>query len=126
RQSHWSDVQAVVQKLNSAGFVAYLAGGAVRDLLLGPSAKDFDIASDATPEEVEKLFTQTIAVGRQFGVMIVPFEGHQIEITTFRKDGEYKDGRHPSAVEFCAPEEDAKRRDFTVNALFYDLEKDKI
>jgi tRNA nucleotidyltransferase/poly(A) polymerase len=126
QQNHWPDVQSVVRKLNSAGFIAYVAGGAVRDLLLGENAKDFDIATDATPDDVEKIFTQTIAVGRQFGVMIVPFDGHQIEITTFRKDGEYTDGRHPSDVKFCAPEEDAKRRDFTVNALFYDIGEDRV
>jgi len=126
RQPHWPDVQSVVQKLNRAEFTAYVAGGAVRDLLLGQKAKDFDVATDAKPEDVEKIFKKTINVGRLFGTTIVPFENHQIEITTFRKDGAYKDGRHPEAVEFSAPEEDAKRRDFTVNALFYDLANDRV
>lgn len=98
----------------------------MRDALLGVLPHDFDVATSATPEEVELVFPQSLSVGRQFGVMIVPFRHFQVEVTTFRSDGEYKDGRHPSAVAFSRPEEDAKRRDFTVNALFYDLSRHEV
>jgi poly(A) polymerase len=94
----------------------------VRDVLLGLPTKDFDLATDASPEEVEALFPNAIGVGKAFGVMKVPFgEGAEIvEIATFREDAEYTDYRHPKSVRFAGPEEDAGRRDFTINGLFYD------
>lgn len=124
--SHWPDVERIVKKLDSHGFVAYLAGGAIRDALLGREAHDFDIATDAHPEEIEKLFKNAIGVGRQFGVMMLPFGDFQIEVATFRRDGEYGDGRHPTEIHYSSAEEDSRRRDFTVNALFYDPLKDEI
>lgn len=120
KHPHWKGVNNVVEVLRQNGFKAYLAGGCVRDAILGRTPHDIDIATDAHPDRVEQLFSKTIAVGKQFGVIIVPFEGYSIEVVTFRSDGDYLDGRHPSGVVFSSPQEDAERRDFTINALFYD------
>jgi poly(A) polymerase len=89
-------------------------------MLLGVEAKDYDIATSARPEEVQRLFPRTVAVGAHFGVICVLDHGHQFEVATFRSDGAYVDGRHPDAVTFSTPREDAERRDFTVNGMFYD------
>src|SRR5690349_15511807 len=115
----------VVRRLRDAGYVALFAGGCVRDLLLERPAKDYDVATTATPDQVRKLFghRKTLAVGASFGVIIVlgpPQSGLQVEVATFRREGEYSDGRRPDRVEFCSPEEDARRRDFTINGMFYD------
>lgn len=118
----WTAVKETVERLKGAGFAAVLAGGCVRDLLLGRQPNDFDIATDATPDQVESLFEKSIAVGKAFGVIILPFEGFQLEVATFREDLEYRDGRRPEGVRFATMEADAKRRDFTINALFYDVE----
>lgn len=116
----------IALKLHKEGFIAYFAGGCVRDLLLGKEPEDFDIATTATPDAVEKLFKKTIPVGRQFGVMLVVIDEIQFEVATFRCEGGYQDGRHPTRVTFSAPEEDAKRRDFTVNGLFFDPAGNKV
>lgn len=116
----------VVGRLRAAGHVAYFAGGCVRDLLRGVPARDFDIATSATPAEVQRLFPKTIPVGAAFGVVLVVEGGGQFEVATFRSDAAYLDGRHPSAVRFGSPEEDAQRRDFTVNGLFLDPVTDQI
>ncbi|MDG1894632.1 MAG: CCA tRNA nucleotidyltransferase [Fuerstiella sp.] len=113
------------QKLRSAGFEALWAGGCVRDMVLGTTPKDYDVATSATPQQVIDLFgtRRTVPVGVSFGVVMVlgPQKScGQIEVATFRADGEYIDGRRPSSVEFCSAEEDAKRRDFTINGMFYD------
>jgi poly(A) polymerase len=114
----------VVRRLRDAGYIALFAGGCVRDLLLNRPAKDYDVATTATPDQVRKLFGQrrTLAVGASFGVIIVlgPQPGVQVEVATFRREGDYSDGRRPDHVEFCSPEEDARRRDFTINGMFYD------
>ncbi len=123
---HWIEVETVVNKLNKAGYKAWLAGGCVRDFLLKRAPKDFDVVTDAKPTEIERLFPKALEVGKKFGIIILPFDGFQIEVATFRKDGEYKDGRHPESISFATPEEDAKRRDFTINALFYDPQNSKI
>lgn len=117
----WVSVKAICDRLNSAGFDAVLAGGCVRDGLLGVSPKDFDVATDATPDQVESLFERTVAVGKSFGVIVIPNEFGSIEVATYRQDGTYEDGRRPTGVVFADRREDALRRDFTVNALFYDL-----
>lgn len=118
--------QNIVKIFHSAGFKAYYAGGCVRDMLLGKTAKDYDIVTSAKPEDIEKLLSHTIPVGKQFGVMLAIENGHKFEVATFRSDSGYSDGRRPDAVLFTNPEEDAKRRDFTINGLFYDPIKNKI
>ncbi|MGA3285165.1 MAG: CCA tRNA nucleotidyltransferase [Verrucomicrobiota bacterium] len=111
---------SIVQCLQQAGFSAFWVGGCVRDFLLGREPQDYDIATDARPEQVEKLFKRTIAVGRKFGVMIVVEAKHQFQVATFRAEADYRDGRRPTRVVFSNAEADAQRRDFTVNGLFYD------
>jgi len=110
--------QEVVAVLENAGHRALFAGGCVRDRLLGREPADYDIATSATPDEVERLFSRAIGVGRAFGVMIVPKDGQNFEVATFRRDGGYDDGRHPREVVFTDEIEDARRRDFTINAMF--------
>ncbi len=112
---------AIADALREAGHEALFCGGAVRDALLGVKAKDFDIATSARPDDIERIFEKTIPVGKAFGVMVViGANGGQYEVATFRSDSSYADGRHPDAVVFTSAEEDAKRRDFTINALFFD------
>lgn len=107
--------------LQGAGFRAYFVGGCVRDLLLRREPADYDIATDATPDRVQELFPGSITVGAQFGVVIVTQDSVQVEVATFRSDLAYSDGRHPDAVTFSrTPEEDARRRDFTINGLMLD------
>lgn len=110
----------VAEALRRAGFEAVFAGGCVRDCLLGIAPHDFDIATSATPGEIIELFPRTIPVGVQFGVVLVVEQGEQVQVATFRTDGVYEDGRHPETVVFSSAEEDAKRRDFTINGLFFD------
>jgi poly(A) polymerase len=118
--------RALVDRLRAAGRIAYFAGGCVRDLVRGQRPKDVDIATDAPPEEVQKIFRRTYAVGAHFGVVVVLENDFQFEVATFRSDGVYLDGRHPVAVNFSSPEEDARRRDFTINGMFYDPPNDKV
>jgi len=111
----------IVAQLQRAGHTAYFAGGCVRDQLLGQEATDFDIASSAKPEEVQQLFPRvTDLTGKSFGVVRILVGEESYEVATFRQDGPYKDGRRPESVRFVTAEEDAQRRDFTVNGLFYD------
>ncbi len=126
QHSQWPAVVEILQALQSEGYEAYLAGGCVRDALLQRPATDLDVATNATPDQIEKIFRKTISVGKSFGVMRVLIQGADIEVATFRKDGVYKDGRRPEDISFSSPEEDAKRRDFTINALFFDLEKEQV
>ncbi len=116
----------IIKKLAEAGYEAYLAGGCVRDMLLKVSPKDYDIVTSAKPNEIEKIFEKTKPVGEAFGVMLVFQDGIPFEVATFRCEGPYKDGRRPESVEFCSAEEDAQRRDFTINALFYDPVTEKV
>jgi putative nucleotidyltransferase with HDIG domain len=116
----------IIEILKKAGHEAYWAGGCVRDMLLGVEPKDFDIVTSAKPDEIEDLLEHTIPIGKEFGVIIAVKNGHNFEVATFRSDSGYSDGRRPDAVEFTNAEEDAKRRDFTINSLFYDPTKDKI
>ena len=111
---------AVVRRLRERGHAAYLAGGCVRDELLGEEPQDFDVATDARPEVIRELFRRTAEVGASFGVMLVREFGPTIEVATFRADGVYSDKRRPDSVEFSDAERDAQRRDFTINALFID------
>jgi tRNA nucleotidyltransferase/poly(A) polymerase len=114
----------IIRRLRNNGFRALLAGGCVRDMLLGRQAHDFDIATNAKPQDVIKLFKRTLKVGAKFGVVIVLLKDTAVEVATFRTEADYTDGRHPSKVGFGGADEDAARRDFTINAMFYDpLEK---
>jgi poly(A) polymerase len=120
----------VVQRLREAGHTTYWAGGCVRDRLLGISPKDYDIATDARPEQIRELFghRRTLAIGAAFGVITVLGRkpAGQIEVATFRRDMGYSDGRRPDAVAFSTQEEDARRRDFTINGLFFDPVEERV
>lgn len=110
----------IVKTLQDAGFIAYFAGGWVRDFLMKHPSHDIDIATDATVAEIERIFPKTIPVGVAFGIVIVAHEGMHFEVAAFRKDRGYVDGRRPTGIDPATPEEDAKRRDFTINGMFYD------
>lgn len=112
--------RSLVQRLRDRGHTAYYAGGCVRDMLLGIEPHDYDIATDARPEQVQALFDHTYAVGAHFGVIVVHREGHDFQVATFRSDGAYVDGRRPAGVTFSSPQTDAERRDFTINGIFFD------
>jgi poly(A) polymerase len=118
---------SIVERLRAHGHAAYLAGGCVRDLLLGREPKDYDVATDARPARIGEVFPDALPVGAQFGVMLVHREGLQVEVATFRSDHAYLDGRRPSSVTFTSSaEQDARRRDFTINGLFLDPLTDQI
>jgi len=110
----------IIRQLRRAGFSALLAGGCVRDMLLGRAASDYDVATNARPADVIKIFNRTLKVGAKFGVVIVLLEGRGVEVATFRTETEYTDGRHPGKVKFADAAQDAGRRDFTINGMFYD------
>jgi poly(A) polymerase len=110
----------IVHRLQEAGFEAFWVGGCVRDFLLGREPGDYDIVTSALPGEIEKLFRRTIPVGRKFGVLVVVEGEHQFQVATFRAEADYRDGRHPEQVSFGDAAADARRRDFTINGLFYD------
>jgi len=116
----------IIKRLQRNNFQALLAGGCVRDMLLCRRASDYDVATDAQPKDVIKLFKRTLKVGAKFGVVIVLIEGRQVEVATFRTEAGYDDGRHPAAVRFANAAEDASRRDFTINGMFYDPLEHKV
>ena len=117
---------SIVQRLRQAGYQAYLAGGCVRDMLLKKPPQDYDIATNAKAEDIQRVFPETIPVGAQFGVILVLVEGEPFEVASFRHDGPYLDGRHPSHVRYGSLEEDIFRRDFTINGLVYDPIEDRV
>jgi len=121
-----SKAAAIVERLRTAGYESYFAGGCVRDMLLGKEPKDFDIATAAKPGEIAQLFSETRAVGAQFGVILVVLGEESFEVATFRHDGPYLDGRHPSHVRFGSLDEDVSRRDFTINGMVYDPLEDRV
>lgn len=109
---------SICDTLRHNGYQALLVGGCVRDLLLGREPADFDVTTDATPEQVVRLFPESVAVGAQFGVILIPRDGRKVEVATFRSDAGYSDGRHPDSVIYSkTPQEDVQRRDFTINGL---------
>ena len=110
----------VIKRLRQEGHEALLAGGCVRDRLLRRPASDYDVVTDAVPDQVIRLFRRTLKIGAQFGVVMVLLEGKQVEVATFRTEGGYQDGRRPGHVAFASAREDAARRDFTVNGMFFD------
>ena len=118
--------RSIVQRLREEGYSAYFAGGCVRDRLLGKEPQDYDIATSAHPEDVQRIFPQTIPVGAQFGVILVLVEGEPFEVASFRHDGPYLDGRRPSEVRYGSLEEDVLRRDFTINGMVYDPLEDRL
>ncbi len=126
KSDSWKSILVVQQQIVDQGFIAYLAGGAVRDAFLGVIPHDFDLVTDASVQDLQKIFKKVVLVGESFGVIRVIESGHTIEVAQFRKESDYKDGRHPSLVSAATPEEDALRRDFTVNALFYDFSTQKV
>src|SRR5213083_671816 len=116
----------VAARLREDGHIAYFAGGCVRDMVRGLAPKDYDVATEARPEVVQKLFPRTYAVGAHFGVIVVLENGLQFEVATFRSDGVYLDGRRPVEVHFATAQEDAARRDFTINGMFFDPEAGEV
>ncbi|MHC4346316.1 MAG: CCA tRNA nucleotidyltransferase, partial [Planctomycetota bacterium] len=116
----------IIRRLRRNGYQGLLAGGCVRDMLLGRRAKDFDVATDAQPKDVMRLFRRTLKVGAKFGVVIVLLDDKQVEVASFRTETGYVDGRHPTRVKFAGAAEDAKRRDFTINGMFYDPLKKEV
>ena len=116
----------ICSRLRDRGHIAYFAGGCVRDMVRGCTPKDIDIATEARPEEVQKIFPRTVAVGAHFGVVVVVENGMHFEVATFRSDGAYLDGRRPVEVHFSSAEQDAKRRDFTVNGMFFDPARNEV
>ncbi len=110
----------VVERLRHAGFEAFWVGGCVRDMLLGRAPGDYDIATSALADQVEKVFPETIPVGKKFGILVVVEDGRQYQVATFRAESDYTDGRHPGRVSFGDAQADATRRDFTINGLFHD------
>jgi poly(A) polymerase len=120
RESLENGALFIVRRLQRAGFEACWVGGCVRDRLLGREPRDYDVATSATPADVEALFPRTVPVGRQFGVLLVIVEGHPFQVASFRAEAGYADGRRPTRVSLASARADAQRRDFTVNGLFYD------
>lgn len=116
----------IVKRLAAAGHVAYFAGGWVRDYLMKHPSDDIDIATSASVQEIQTLFPKTIPVGVAFGIVIVVEEGHHFEVATFRKEQGYLDGRRPTSIEPATPREDAQRRDFTINGMFWDPLKNQL
>ena len=111
---------AIVNRLREEGYESYLAGGCVRDFLLDKTPQDYDIATSARPEDVQRIFPRTVPVGAQFGVILVMLEDQSFEVASFRFDGPYLDGRRPSQVRYGTLQEDILRRDFTINGMVYD------
>ncbi|MBS0584849.1 MAG: CCA tRNA nucleotidyltransferase [Verrucomicrobia bacterium] len=110
----------IVESLAGEGYIAYFAGGWVRDLVMQHPSHDIDIVTSAPIEVIQTLFSKTIPLGVAFGIVVVVMDGHSFEVATFRKEVGYKDGRRPDRIESATPEEDAQRRDFTINGMFYD------
>lgn len=125
-EAHRAEALDIIRKLRESGFKAYIVGGAVRDMVMGREPYDYDIATDAGPDDVERIFARVHRVGASFGVSLVVTDAGRYEVAMFRRDGVYEDGRRPATVEPADPETDAMRRDFTMNSLLYDPAEDRI
>ena len=124
---NWPKIENVIKTLSDKGFQVVIAGGAVRDILLKKSPKDIDLATSAKAEDVLKIFPSAKGKFAKYGVVVIPLkQGERLELTSFRKDDLYKDGRRPDSISYSSMKEDAKRRDFTINALFYDSQSEEI
>ena len=126
KEANKSTAISILKKLRKAGYQSLFAGGCVRDMLLGSRPHDYDIATDATPDDVANIFRRVIMVGAQFGVAMVMKKDRMCEVATFRNDDSYSDGRRPDSVTFSTPKEDALRRDFTINGMFFDPVENKV
>ncbi len=120
------EAETIVRALRQAGHEAYFVGGCVRDMVMGIGPHDYDVATNATPDQVMGLFPRTAAVGAQFGVVLVHTESRSVEVATFRVDARYADGRHPESVRFATAREDVQRRDFTINGMMFDPETEQV
>ena len=126
-KTSWPKIKNIIESLTEKGFQAVVAGGAVRDALLKKIPKDIDLASSAKTEDILKIFPSAKGMFAKYGVIVIPLkENEKLEITSFRKDMDYKDGRRPDSISYSSMKEDAKRRDFTINALFYDLKTEEL
>ena len=124
---YWKEIKPIILKLSQQGFQTLIVGGAVRDALVNKPIKDIDLASSAQPKQILKIFPKSNSSFAKYGVIFIPLKNkRKIEITTFRKDSSYKDGRRPQSIKYSSIKEDANRRDFTINALFYDVQKDTV
>ena len=117
---------AIIKRLRDEGYESYLAGGCVRDMLLGKTPQDYDITTSAKPDDIVKIFSKTVPLGAQFGVILVMVEGQPFEVASFRHDGLYLDGRRPTHVRYGSLQEDIFRRDFTINGMVYDPIADRL
>jgi poly(A) polymerase len=120
------DAENIVHTLRHAGHEAYFVGGCVRDMVMEIEPHDYDVATNATPDRVMRLFPRTAAVGAQFGVVLVHTESCSVEVATFRVDAQYDDGCHPASVRFATAREDVLRRDFTINGMMFDPESEQV
>lgn len=126
KMSQWPAIGQIFKALDQRNRLCWISGGAVRDIILSKTPLDFDLTTDATDEEILSLFPQAILVGQQFGVYKIPINGEVYDLTVFREEDKYIDGRRPVAVRRSTPDKDAERRDFTINALFWDLKKETL
>jgi poly(A) polymerase len=126
RKTSQAKAKTIVSRLVAAGYPAYFVGGVVRDMIMGRSSSDIDIATGASPERISSLFEHTVPVGREFGVVLVVLEGDAFEVATFRSEGPYRDGRRPDWVAPADARADVMRRDFTLNGLLYDPLREEI
>ncbi len=126
KMNQWPAIDEIYQALNQKNRLCWISGGAVRDILLSKTPLDFDLTTDATDEEILSLFPKAILVGQQFGVYKIPLKGEIFDLTVFREEDEYIDGRRPVAIRRSTPGKDAERRDFTINGLFWDLKNETL
>ena len=127
KHPYWNEIESIILKLSEKDFEVVIVGGAVRNALLNKAITDIDLATSAKPEQIVKIFPKSNSNFKKYGTLFIPLKNkHKLEITTFRKESNYKDGRRPKSVKYSSLKEDAQRRDFTINALFYNLKTDQV